>query len=123
MKKKILVIDDDPIFTRLVSHNLAIQGYDIISASNGDEGINLARDKQPDLIVLDLVLPGIDGWEVYKKLTRSHQIPIIIITAVSNLASIYSQNDGMEEPAYVISKPFIPSELINMINTIFFERA
>ena len=85
MEKKILIIDDEEDFCYFVKKNLeAISDYEIITATRGRKGIQLARKKKPDLILLDIMMPGIDGLEVLKRLKKSEKtqnIPVIMLTA------------------------------------------
>lgn len=85
MEKKILIIDDEEDFCYFVKKNLeAISNFEIITATRGKKGIQLARKKKPDLILLDIMMPGIDGLEVLKRLKKSEKtqnIPVIMLTA------------------------------------------
>jgi DNA-binding response OmpR family regulator len=85
MEKKILIIDDEKDFCYFVKKNLeAISNYVIITANKGKKGIQIARKEKPDLILLDIMMPGIDGFEVLKRLKRSEKtqrIPVIMFTS------------------------------------------
>lgn len=85
MDKKILIIDDEEDFCFFVKKNLeAISNYEIITANKGKKGIQIARKKKPDLILLDIMMPGIDGFEVLKRLKANEEtqnIPVIMLTA------------------------------------------
>ena len=83
-KKKILVVDDEKDLVDLITYNLQRNGYDVVSAFNGNAALEVAEREQPDLIVLDLMLPGIDGTEVARRLksdARLANTPIIMLTA------------------------------------------
>jgi DNA-binding response OmpR family regulator len=83
-KKRVLVVDDEKDLVDLISYNLQRNGYDVLPAHNGNTALELATREQPDLIVLDLMLPGIDGTEVARRLksdARTQGIPIIMLTA------------------------------------------
>ncbi len=83
-KKKVLVVDDEKDLVDLITYNLQRNGYDVVSAFNGNAALEVAEREQPDLIVLDLMLPGIDGTEVARRLkadARSANTPIIMLTA------------------------------------------
>ena len=83
-KKKVLVVDDEKDLVDLITYNLQRNGYDVVSAFNGNAALDVAEREQPDLIVLDLMLPGIDGTEVARRLkadARSANTPIIMLTA------------------------------------------
>jgi DNA-binding response OmpR family regulator len=85
MEKKILIIDDEKDFCYFVKKNLeAISNYEIITANKGKKGIQIARKEKPDLILLDIMMPGIDGFEVLKRLKgneRTQRIPVIMFTS------------------------------------------
>src|SRR5690606_1942139 len=82
--KKILVVDDEKDLVELVSYNLKRSGYDVVTASDGNEAVEAAQRELPDLVLLDLMLPGIDGTEVARRLkadSRTARTPIIMLTA------------------------------------------
>jgi two-component system alkaline phosphatase synthesis response regulator PhoP len=86
MAKKILIIEDDSFLQGLVATKLTKEGYEIMTAVNGEEAVKIADEKQPDFILLDLVLPGMDGFEVLTKIRKndnSKKTPVIVF---SNLA-------------------------------------
>lgn len=116
MKKKILVIDDEADIREIVRLYLAEEGYDVIEASNGHEGILKALNEKPDLIVLDIMMPGINGFEVAKHLKddpNTQAIPIIIL---SILAQDSQYRQGILD---YISKPFRQEELVGIVRRIF----
>ena len=81
---RILVIDDDPVNRTLIKAMLDARGYETLLAANGDDGITMAREERPDLIICDLVMPGIDGFEVAQRLRASRtlrQIPLVALSA------------------------------------------
>ncbi len=80
MKKKILIIDDDPIFARLVEQILTQKEYEVLKASSGQEGLRLLFAHRPDLVLLDIVLPGMDGWQTCNRIRDVSDIPIILLT-------------------------------------------
>jgi len=84
MAKKILIIDDEADFVDTLSFSLESNGFEVVSASNGPSGIEKLKNENPDLIILDLMMPGMDGYEVVKRLKAdgaSSNIPIIVLTA------------------------------------------
>jgi two-component system phosphate regulon response regulator PhoB len=115
-KEKILVVDDEEDIRELVKYNLAREGYKIFCASSGEKALKKARAKLLDLIVLDLMLPGIDGLEVTKILKndpKTQHIPIIMLTAKEEEADIVT---GLELGADdYITKPFSPRVLVARI--------
>jgi len=81
VEKKILLIDDDPAFVRLVEHVLTQKGYEVLSASSGGEGLRLLFVHRPDLVLLDVVMPGMDGWQTCSRIRDISDVPIIMLTA------------------------------------------
>jgi len=79
--KKILVIDDDPAFARLVEHVLTQKGYEVLNASRGEDGLRLLFAHRPDMVLLDLVMPGMNGWQACSRIREISDIPIIMLTA------------------------------------------
>jgi len=122
-KVLILVIEDEEDVLELVRYNLAKNGYEVICATSGEEGLSLARARLPDLIVLDLMLPGLDGLEVCKILKREPQtqaIPIVMLTAKGEEADIVT---GLELGADdYITKPFSPRVLLARIRAVLRRR-
>lgn len=118
-KEKILVVDDEEDILELVRYNLSREGYDVICASTGEGGLNAAKNKIPDLIILDLMLPGIDGLDVARILKNeksTKNIPIIMLTAKGEEADIVT---GLELGADdYISKPFSPRIMIARIRAV-----
>jgi DNA-binding response OmpR family regulator len=116
--KKILVIDDLPDNVFLLQDRLEKEGYEVIKAYNGEMGIQKAEENIPDLILLDVMLPDLSGFEVCKILTTAENtklIPIILLTALSDVESIKS---GLQAGAFdYIKKPFNRVELLARINS------
>lgn len=81
---KILVIDDDPAMTELLKLVLAPSLFTVFTANSGQEGIDLARQEEPDMILLDLMMPEMNGWQVCKRVRKFSQVPIIILSALDN---------------------------------------
>ena len=118
-KEKILVVDDEEDILELVRHNLAREGYQTVCAETGEKALSKARTENIDLIVLDLMLPGIDGLDVARKLktdNKTRHIPIVMLTAKGEEADIVT---GLELGADdYIPKPFSPRVLIARIRAI-----
>ncbi|MDD0839787.1 response regulator [Curvibacter sp. HBC61] len=122
MKKTILTIDDQADIRRLVRMTLEYDGYTVLEASEGAEGLALARSRRPDLILLDVMMPGVDGLMVGKTLQADpvlSRIPVIMLTALDRDADI---DAGLEVGvrAY-LCKPFGPVELLQMIESFIQE--
>lgn len=113
MKPKILVVDDEPDALELVEFNLKGAGYDVVTASDGEEALTKARAVLPQLIVLDLMLPEVDGLEVCKMLRRdpnTSSIPIIMLTAkAAEIDRVLGLELGADD---YVTKPFSPRELV-----------
>jgi DNA-binding response OmpR family regulator len=116
MPKKILVIDDEPQIIEICVDYLRSNGYTAISALSGLEGIEKARTEQPDLIVLDIMMPEMDGYEVTKRIRKVNNVPIIMLTArVEETDMLIGLELGADD---YITKPFSPRELIARIKTV-----
>lgn len=117
-KQKILVIDDEPNIVELVKFHLQREGYHVITGGDGLEAITLIKSEQPDLLVLDVMLPKLDGFEVCRQLRlEQNQIPVIMLTAKEDeISRVLGLEIGADD---YITKPFSPRELIARIKTIF----
>jgi two-component system KDP operon response regulator KdpE len=115
MAPKILVIDDDENTLWLVSTLLQHNDFDVIKSASATEGLDIARDQQPDLILLDVMMPDMDGWEVCRRLRETSAVPVIFITAKSSVKDVVK---GLEIGGddYVV-KPFDNHELLARIRT------
>jgi two-component system, OmpR family, alkaline phosphatase synthesis response regulator PhoP len=118
-KEKLLVVEDDGDIRELISFNLEMCGYEVIRASDGQEGWEKARSEMPDLVVLDLMLPGLDGFEVCKRLkseNATRAVPIIMLTARSEEESMVK---GLELGADdYVTKPFSPRVLVARVKAV-----
>ncbi|MEK6729709.1 MAG: response regulator [Planctomycetota bacterium] len=119
-KEKILVVDDEQDLVKLVRYNLEKDGYKVETAYNGEDALFLARKARPELVILDLMLPGIDGLEVCKKLKADPElanVAIVMLTAKGEEADItLGLKLGADD--YVI-KPFSPKELVARVRAVF----
>ncbi len=122
-KETILIVDDEEDIIELIKYNLKNEGYSILTALSGEQAMKMAKQFSPDLIVLDLMLPGIDGLEVTKYLRNDEQtqdIPIVMLTAKGEETDIVT---GLELGANdYISKPFSPKVLVARIRAILRRR-
>jgi DNA-binding response OmpR family regulator len=113
MKAKILVVDDEPDVLHLVQYNLNAADYDVVTAGDGEQALKKVRSAPPDLIILDLMLPELDGLEVCKLLRRDQStasIPIIMLTAkAAEMDRVLGLELGADD---YVTKPFSPRELV-----------
>ncbi len=110
---KILVIDDEPSIVNLVSAYLKPEGYDVYTASDGPSGLKAAKAYKPDLVVLDLMLPGMDGLELLSRLRRESDVYVILLTArTEETDKIVGLSVGADD---YVTKPFSPRELVARI--------
>jgi len=117
MKAHILVVDDDPRITDLLRRVLAYEGYSVASAASGKEALNRTLERPPDLIVLDIMIPGLDGLEVARRLrTAGDNVPILMLTARD---AVSDRVKGLETGAddYLV-KPFAPEELVARVKAL-----
>lgn len=119
-KKHILCIEDEPEMIELIRIILGKKGFEVEGAIGGEEGLEKARAKKPDLILLDLMMPEMDGWEVYRQLKSDDElkdIPVIIVTARSqSIDKILGLHIAKVDD--YITKPFGPNELIESIKKV-----
>ena len=118
-KPKVLVIDDEYPCVLLIETNLKLSGYEVSSAINGSQGLEKAKSEQPNLIILDVNLPDIKGWEVYETLkqqTETKHIPVIFVTGYAQDTAIIKGLD-MGAVKYV-TKPFDPVELVKTVKEL-----
>ena len=117
MKAHILIVDDDPRITDLLRRVLAYEGYSVASAASGSEALNRSLERPPDLVVLDIMLPGLDGLEVAQRLRAAgDNVPILMLTARDTVAD---RVKGLETGAddYLV-KPFAPEELVARVKAL-----
>ena len=118
-KGKVLVVDDEVNITQILEFSIGSEGYEVISASNGEEAVEKARREQPDLIILDIMMPRIDGYEtcrILKSNPLTKNIPVVLLTAKGR---DIDRRLGYEVGAtdYII-KPFSPGKLIERIHEL-----
>ncbi|MBW2708230.1 MAG: response regulator transcription factor [Deltaproteobacteria bacterium] len=118
-RERILVVDDEEDLLELVRFNLAKEGYQVICATTGEKAVEIARAELPDLMVLDLMLPGMDGLEVTKSLKNNpetHPVPIVMLTAKGEESDIVT---GLELGADdYVTKPFSPRILLARVKAV-----
>jgi two-component system response regulator MprA len=112
----ILVIDDDPKITRMLQRALILDGYVVETASSGEAGLDAVRARQPDLVVLDILMPGLDGIEVCRRLRAAGDTPILLLTAKDDVPDrVHGLDSGADD--YMI-KPFALEELLARVRAL-----
>ena len=116
MKAKVLVVDDEQDIRQLVGYHLEREGYQVVGCGDGKSALDLIKRESPDLVVLDLLMPGVDGLEVCRLLRRDSTVPIIMLTAKTEEADKVT---GLELGADdYVTKPFSPRELVARVKAI-----
>lgn len=120
MPKKILVVDDERPIVRLVQVNLEHAGYEVVTAYDGREALEKVEQEKPDLIILDVMMPQMDGFEVMQRLQanpKTRDIPVIMLTAKAQDADVF--RGWQSGVTLYLTKPFSPFELISFVRRIF----
>jgi DNA-binding response OmpR family regulator len=119
--KHILCIEDEPEMIDLIRLILGRRGFDVRGATGGTEGLRLVRETHPDLVLLDLMMPDMDGWEVYQQMKAddaTRNIPVIVVTAkAQNIDKVLGLHIAKVDD--YIAKPFSPQELLNSVERVF----
>mgnify|MGYP005858695279 FL=1 len=113
---KILIVEDEPSLLDTLQYNLKKQGYEVLTATNGLEAVDLARSEKPDLLVLDLMLPGMDGFEVCRTLRQDMNMPILMLTArADEIDKVVGLEVGADD---YVTKPFSLRELMARVKAL-----
>ncbi|AEG61387.1 response regulator transcription factor [Desulforamulus ruminis] len=121
MGARILVIDDDPKITAMLQRALVFEGYRVDVANDGYTGLQMARNNPPELLILDIMMPGLDGWEFCQRFRKDNVIPILILSAKDEVESrVKGLNLGADD--YLV-KPFALEELLARIQALLRRRA
>ncbi len=119
--RRIVCIEDEPEMIELIQLILNRRGFEVLGAPGGREGLRMVRELHPDLVLLDLMMPDMDGWEVYQQMKAeesTHNIPVIIVTAkAQNIDKVLGLHIAKVDD--YIAKPFGPQELIDSVEKIF----
>ena len=116
MRTRVLVVDDEDRIREIVRGYLEADGFDVAEARDGEAALHAARDWHPDLVVLDVMMPGIDGIEVLRRLRTTSEIPVILLTARSEeVDTLVGLSVGADD---YLTKPFRPRELVARIKTV-----
>ena len=115
-EKRILIADDDPVILRLIQVNLELEGYEVLTANNGQEAVDKATAEHPDLVILDIMMPRLDGYqacEALKSADGTKDIPVIFLSAKAQQGDI-DKGTSFGVAAY-LTKPFDPTELLEVV--------
>lgn len=117
---KILIVEDDRFLSELITQKVGVEGYEVSLAMDGERAVEMAKAEQPNLILLDLILPTIDGFEVLKRLKEAPETKNIPVIILSNLGQKEDVDKGMQLGAidFMIKANFTPGEIISKIKTI-----
>jgi len=116
MNERILIVDDDPEIVRVLRGYLEQAGYRVLTAYDGAEGLRRARQEAPDLVILDLMLPGMDGIDVCRALRQTSDVPIIMVTArVEETDRVLGLELGADD---YVTKPFSPREVVARVRAV-----
>lgn len=120
---RVLVVDDDPQVLKLLRVNFELEGYEVMSATNGEEALELVGRDSPDVVVCDVMMPGIDGLEVVRRLRAQPDtagLPLVVVSAKAQRADVRAGLKlGADE---YVTKPFDPAELIEIVQRLLEER-
>jgi two-component system OmpR family response regulator len=115
-KTRILIVDDDKNILQIMKLYLEKEGYEVIEASRGDEGLKLFDNQPPHIVLLDVMMPGMDGWQVCREIRKTSNIPIVMVTAKDET---FDKVLGLELGADdYITKPFDPKEMVARIKAV-----
>lgn len=119
--KNILCIEDEPEMIDLIRLILGRRGFEVRGAAGGEEGLKMLRESPPDLVLLDLMMPDMDGWEVYQQMKadeKTKHIPVIVVTAkAQNIDKVLGLHIAKVDD--YIAKPFGPQDLLESIEKVF----
>ncbi|HZX60607.1 MAG TPA: response regulator transcription factor [Candidatus Methylomirabilis sp.] len=116
MRAKVLVVDDEPDILDLVRYHLEREGYQVVGCRDGKSALDLVGREKPDLVVLDLLMPGVDGFEVCRRLRRESSIPIVMLTAKADETdTVVGLELGADD---YVTKPFSPRELVARVRAV-----
>src|SRR3990172_12320574 len=111
---RVLIVDDEPRIVRILSLKLKLSGYDPIAAASGVEGVEMVRTQSPDVVLLDIIMPGMSGIEALEKIRCFSSVPVVVMTARPDVAEVVA---GLGANAF-ITKPFDPEQPIEKIGSV-----
>src|SRR6266568_4011473 len=116
MAHTVLVVDDDPLTQRVLQHYLERAGYRMISAHNGRAAINLARRELPQLLILDVMMPDMDGWAVLREVQQTEATKAIAVILLSGNADLMAKEESLRSGAsQILVKPIHPEQLLAVV--------
>ncbi len=123
-KNKVLIVEDDVFLLNMYAEKFTLENYQVFAAEEGKKGVKLALKEKPDIILLDIILPGMNGFDVLKAIKEdesTRHIPVILLTNLSQRDDI---NKGLELGAvdYLIKAHFMPSEVVEKVKNILFKQ-
>ena len=117
--KRVLICDDDPVILRLLEVNLELEGYDVLTAHHGEEAFEIATRELPDLVILDIMMPRLDGYQTCQKLKAqpsTEPIPVVFLSAKAQQSDIEKgKSFGVSE---YLTKPFDPNDLLDVVERL-----
>jgi DNA-binding response OmpR family regulator len=116
---KVLVIDDDPVIVQLLRVNFEIEGFEVLSAADGEEGFERAKNELPDVVLSDIMMPRMDGLQLVAELKQdpsTRNLPVILLSAKAQNAEVQQGLDAGADD--YVTKPFDPLELIDRVNAV-----
>ncbi|MHB8512394.1 MAG: response regulator transcription factor [Actinomycetota bacterium] len=119
MAKKILAVDDNRVIQQLLVVNLELEGYEVVTASDGEEAISQIHSEKPDLVLLDVMMPKLDGWEVARRVKADPKIARTPIIFLSARAQDLDVRRGLELGVHAyMTKPFDPVDLMDVVQRV-----
>ena len=117
---KIVIVEDDKFLRELITQKVLKEGYQVAEATDGEEGVTKIKEEKPDLVLLDLILPGIDGFEVLRQIKENAETSNIPVIILSNLGQKDDVERGMKLGAadYLVKAHFTPGEILSKIKSI-----
>ena len=112
--KRVLVVDDEPGIGNILRIKLRLYGYEVITTTSGAEAIELIRTREPDIVLLDVLMPDVTGMDVLEKVRAFSQVPIVVFTAKPDIIQ-FAMKLGANDS---ITKPFDPEQVLNKIETV-----
>ncbi|WP_314585594.1 response regulator transcription factor [Paenibacillus terrigena] len=117
MRQRILIVDDDEKIISMLRRGLAFEGYEVMTASNGEQGLNKMMESDPDLVILDVMMPKVDGWEVCRRIREAgSSVPVLMLTAKDDIKDrVKGLDNGADD--YLV-KPFALEELLARVRAL-----